>query len=164
MTPIRDLIEAASTSEYAAARSLIEEYARSLAIDLCFEQLDAELSQLANLYGPPTGCLLLARVDEGLIGCGALRRISDTMCEMKRLYVRPVGRGVGVGRDIAVGLIRKASSLGYGRMVLDSLLEMREAQSLYRSLGFTETAPYYDNPRPGFVYMALNLPRVNPVD
>lgn len=143
---------------------MIEEYAQSLAVDLCFERLDAELSQLADLYGPPTGCLLLARLDEDLVGCGALRRISDEVCEMKRLYVRPVGRGLGVGRDIAVGLIRKASTLGYTRMVLDSLVEMREAQSLYRSLGFTETAPYYDNPRPGFVYMALNLPRADPAD
>jgi ribosomal protein S18 acetylase RimI-like enzyme len=157
MTSRREIIEAGSASEYATGRSMIEEYAQSLAIDLCFEKLDSELNQLPVIYGPPTGCLLLARLDEDLIGCGGLRRISDKVCEMKRLYVRPVGRGLGVGRDIAVGLIREASALGYTRMVLDSLVDMSSAQNLYRSLGFTETAPYYDNPRPGFVYMALDL-------
>jgi putative acetyltransferase len=157
MTAKRDVIEARSASEYATGRSMIEEYAQSLPVDLRFEQLDAELNQLADIYGPPTGCLLLARLDEDLIGCGGLRRISDKVCEMKRLYVRPVGRGLGVGRDIAVGLIQKASALGYTRMVLDSLVDMSSAQNLYQSLGFTRTAPYYDDPRPGFVYMALDL-------
>jgi putative acetyltransferase len=153
----RQVLEAHHASEFATGRLLFEEYAASLSINLCFESFDSELNQLSEMYGPPLGCLLLFRFDEIFVGCGGVRRLSDGVCEMKRLYVRPVGRGMGLGRTLATGLVRKAAALGYSRMVLDSLVEMTAAQKLYRSLGFRETAPYYDNPRPGFVYMALDL-------
>jgi putative acetyltransferase len=148
---------ARGAGEFAAGRLLFEEYAASLGIDLCFESFDSELNQLPTMYGPPWGCLLLARLDEGFVGCGGVRRLSDAVCEMKRLYVRPVARGMGLGRTLATELVQKAAALGYTRMVLDSLVDMTPAQALYRSLGFREISPYYDNPSPGFVYMALDI-------
>jgi ribosomal protein S18 acetylase RimI-like enzyme len=152
-----ELLEAQHAGDFATAHLLFEEYAASLRIDLSSEGFDSELNRLPEMYGPPWGCLLLARLDEIFVGCGGVRRLSDGVCEMKRLYVRPVGRGMGVGRTLATGLVRKATALGYTRILLDSLVEMTPAQELYRSLGFREISPYYDNPRPGFVYMALDI-------
>jgi len=109
------------------------------------------------MYAAPSGCLLLARRDDAFVACGALRRKSETVCEMKRLYVSTEGRGAGLGRRIADALIRKASVLGYSSMVLDTLPGMSAAQGLYRSLGFRERSPYYHNPVAGVVYMELDL-------
>ena len=156
MTSKPVLREAATKNEFAAARLLFEEYAEHLAIDLCFQDFESELRQLPDMYGPPSGCLLLVCRDEAFVGCGGVRRISDSVCEMKRLYVRPELRGMKVGRELCIGLIRTASSLGYSRMVLDTLADMTAARSLYRSLGFRDTSPYYLNPTPGVLYMELD--------
>jgi len=91
------------------------------------------------------------------VGCGAVRRLSGSSCEMKRLYVRPEARGANLGRLMVQSLIAKARSLGYARMLLDTLSGMIPAQTLYRSLGFRETGPYYTNPLPDVVYMELTL-------
>jgi putative acetyltransferase len=151
------IMQAASEKEFAAGRLLFEEYAKSLSVDLCFQDFAAELKQLPSMYGAPAGCLLLARAGETHIGCGGLRKLSDTVCEMKRLYVRPAGRGTGLGRHLATALIDRATSLGYQRIVLDSLMDMTAAQNLYRTLGFRDAAPYYSNPTPGVVYMQRDL-------
>ena len=151
------IIEAASAADFAAARALFEEYAAELKIDLCFQGFAAELTQLEERYGPPAGCLLLARRGDSSVGCGALRRLSADTCEMKRLYVRAGARGTAIGRVIAEGLTARARSLGYQRMVLDTLAGMIPARSLYRSLGFREAAAYYQNLSPDALYMELDL-------
>jgi GNAT superfamily N-acetyltransferase len=151
------LREAATAADFAEARVLFEEYAAQLHIDLCFQGFAAELTQLADIYGPPFGCLLLVRRGEVPMGCGAVRRLSPQACEMKRLYVRPDARGANLGRVIAQGLIGKARSLGLERILLDTLSGMIPARTLYRSLGFRETSPYYMNPLPDVVYMELAL-------
>ena len=168
-TPV--LIEAADAREYAAAGALFREYAAEINIDLCFQDFAAELTRLAEIYGPPSGCLLLA-IEPGRpggassggaalagtpVGCGALRRLSAERSELKRLYVRPQARGTKLGRMIAEALIARARELGYSCVLLDTLRAMITAQSLYRSLGFKETAHYYDNPMPDMVYMQLDL-------
>jgi ribosomal protein S18 acetylase RimI-like enzyme len=149
--------EAAEPADFAEARELFQEYADQLNIDLCFQGFDAELDQLTSMYAPPSGCLILAQGEAGPIGCGAIRRFHDDACEMKRLYLRPRARGTGVGRALAELLVSRAKALGYARMYLDTLVDMRAARKLYSSLGFRETAPYYDNPLPGVVYMELDL-------
>jgi ribosomal protein S18 acetylase RimI-like enzyme len=165
MPPTYQLVEAVSPAQFDAARSLIEEYAAqigaSMGVDLGFQNFEAELNQLPNMYGPPSGCLLLANRDDEWVGCGALRRFSDDVCEMKRLYVKPNVRGANLGRHLTERLVAKARALGYRRMVLDTLAEMAAAQTLYRSLGFREIEPYYFNPMAGASYMELDL--VTPV-
>ena len=99
----------------------------------------------------------MAEQDGLYIGCVALRRIAQDTCEMKRLYVSPNGRGQGVGRALAGGIISEARRLGYARMLLDTLPAMREAHSLYAALGFKPIPAYRYNPVPGTTFMELRL-------
>lgn len=152
------LTQARSESEWRLARALIEEYAASLNVDLCFQNLEHELAHLPAEYGPPYGVFLLAAEDDGYLGCIGLRRISDGIGEVKRLYVRPAARGRGAGRLLAEGIVAAAKRLGYARLRLDTLPDMQEAQALYASLGFKAIPEYRFNPVPGTVFLELSLP------
>jgi ribosomal protein S18 acetylase RimI-like enzyme len=152
------IVEAHGEEGIAAARGLFLEYAERLGIDLCFQGFDRELAELPGDYAPPGGRLLLAIADERhTVACVALRELEQSVCEMKRLYVRPSHRGAGLGRRLAEAVIAEARSIGYERMRLDTLLVMHEAQRLYESLGFREIEPYYPNPIPGARFMELEL-------
>jgi ribosomal protein S18 acetylase RimI-like enzyme len=140
------------------ARALFLEYAAGLGISLCFQNFDRELANLPGDYAPPEGRLLLATEDDQLAGCIALRKLSDGICEMKRLFIRPAYRGKGLGRVLVNALIDEARQLGYTRMRLDTLVgRMDQAIALYRSIGFVEIEPYYENPIEDAKYMQLEL-------
>jgi putative acetyltransferase len=160
-TPGIRLVVAEAPRQLDAAREIMREYARSLAIDLCFQDFDAELASLPGDYAPPGGQLLLALVDGRLAGCGAMRALRDVdyanACEMKRLYVRPAFRGFGLGRLVAEALVDEARRAGYSVMLLDTLDEMECARGLYAMLGFVEIPPYYFNPIAGAHYLKLDL-------
>ncbi len=151
------LHQAASPAEVEAARGLFLAYADSLDFSLCFQGFDGELAQLPGYYAPPTGRLLLARVDGALAGCVALRDLGEGSCEMKRLYVDPGFRGVGLGRTLAEAIIAEARAIGYGRIRLETLRSMVSARALYDFLGFTDIPPYYHNPVEGAAYKELVL-------
>ena len=139
------------------ARGLVEEYATSLNTDLGFQDFQHEIHSLPREYGPPDGCFILAVREGRFIGCGALRRFSDSACEMKRLYVVPGHRGGGVGRIVAEALIQHARQRRYQSMLLDTLPSMVGAQALYTSLGFKPTPAYRYNPVPGASFWRLEL-------
>ena len=138
-------------------RELFLEYGASLDFDLCFQGFDGELAVLPGAYGPPRGRLFLASADGKLAGGVGLRPLGADTSEMKRLYVRPEFQGRGLGRRLAEATIEAAREIGYRRMRLDTIANMCAAQALYRSLGFTEIPPYYDNPLEGVVYFELKL-------
>ena len=151
------VFDAETDAHFLTARGLFEEYAAALAIDLGFQNFEEELEALHEMYAPPRGCLLLAEWNHDIVGCAALRPLADDVCEMKRLFVLPEVRGRDIGRQLATAIIDRAHASGYTRMVLDTLATMTTALSLYRSLGFRETEPYYDNPLDDVVYLELDL-------
>ncbi|MEZ5817173.1 MAG: GNAT family N-acetyltransferase [Hyphomicrobiaceae bacterium] len=157
--PSPGIARARSPADVAAVAVLFRAYAASLDVDLAYQDFEAELASLPGMYAPPRGALLLARDEAGApLGCVALRPLqSPGSCEMKRLYVAPEGRGVGLGRRLAEAIVEDARRLGYREMRLDSLPTMSSAIALYRRLGFVETAPYYATPVAGTVFMALDL-------
>jgi len=138
-------------------RDLFREYQQWLGVDLCFQGFEQEMIDLPGKYAEPKGCLLLARDGEAIVGGVGLWPLDESVCEMKRLYVRPDGRGRGLGRRLAVAIIDEARNRGYGRMFLDTLPQLTAALTLYNSLGFVETEPYYDNPLEGVSYLSLDL-------
>ena len=146
-----------SAGEWREARRLIEEYAASLKVDLCFQNIDHELEHLAGEYGPPSGAFLLARENGVALGCVGLRRSAEGVGEMKRLYAVPAARGKGVGRMLAEAIVAAARNLGYASVVLDTLPTMKEAQALYATLGFRPTTAYRFNPIEGTAYLELKL-------
>jgi len=143
----------------AVVRELFAEYADSLGIDLSFQGFAAELAQLPGKYAPPLGDILIARDAAGMVlGCVALRPTAlPGTAEMKRLYLRPAARGQALGRRLAEAILARAREAGHARVVLDTLASMYAARRLYVELGFQPVPPYYDNPLPGTLYMALEL-------
>lgn len=139
------------------AKRLFAEYARTLDVDLGFQDFERELRELPGEYAAPRGCLLLALDSEEAAGCVALRDLGGAVCEMKRLYVRRTFRGSGLGRRLAQAIITEARSLGYSRMRLDTLPSMQAAAALYGSLSFREIAAYRYNPVAGSKFMELDL-------
>jgi len=169
--------------ELDAVRAIFRDYADSLAIDLAFQDFDGELADLPGEYAEPRGTLLLALVDPAHVnedagraaptlkradgtlahvaGCCALRPLDTTdyanAAEMKRLYVRPGFRGLGLGRQLADAILDAARSAGYACVLLDTLDDMESARALYEDLGFAEVPPYYHNPVAGAHYLKVDL-------
>jgi GNAT superfamily N-acetyltransferase len=133
-----------------------------LLIDAYFDAdaFEQELSTLPGKYAPPDGELLLAYADGEPAGCVALRRLDAHSCEMKRMFLYPRFHGRGIGRALGVAVIAAARAAGYSLMRLDTSVRQIEAQTLYQSLGFRRTEPYYELPAAlsdWLVFMELSL-------
>ena len=138
-------------------RNLFKEYAAWLGFDLGFQDFEREFAELPGDYSPPDGQLLLATYGTHIAGCVALRKFSQGICEMKRLYVRPRFRDKGIGKSLSESIIAEARKAGYEQMRLDTVPSMKKAIALYRSLGFKEIEPYRHNPIEGATFMELAL-------
>jgi len=140
-------------------RDLFKEYAESLSFDLSFQDFEHELSQLPGGYALPEGRLLIAKYKSRVAGCVALRKIDNTTCEMKRLFVRKGFRGKRIGKGLAERVLDEARQIGYQCVRLDTTPEMKNALRLYQNLGFKPIDPYGLNPVKGATFMELNLER-----
>ncbi len=169
-------IRPARAEEMDGVRQLLREYEASIGHDLCFQSFEAELAGLPGRYAPPKGALVVAvrndleqplmarpiaasQKNRTLAGCVAVRPLAgnEATAEMKRLFVIPEQRGAGLGRRLAIAAIEAARAAAYRDLVLDTLASMQTAITLYQSLGFVETEPYYSNPLAGVVYLRKRL-------
>ncbi|GAC1355182.1 MAG: N-acetyltransferase [Variovorax sp.] len=184
-TPTVALVTPGTLRELDATRRIFRDHADALGIDLAFQGFEQELASLPGDYTAPRGALLLALLDAGnappeasaapsaavlargsgppalVGGCCALRPF-DTVdypnaAEMKRLYVRPAFRGLGLGRQLAEAILDAARAAGYASVLLDTLDEMETARMLYQDLGFVEVPPYYHNPVAGAHYFRVDI-------
>jgi ribosomal protein S18 acetylase RimI-like enzyme len=133
---------------------MFREYAAWIGDDFWSAGFEEELAALPGYYD----ALLVAR-DEGgaLIGSAAVRRLPDGTAELRRLYVRPSARGIGLGKKLAAAAVNRARELGYTVLRLDTLPRMEAARAIYASLGFVQREPYSDNPIPGVLFFELRL-------
>ena len=133
---------------------MFREYADAIGEGFWRGGFEEELADLPGYYD----MLLVARGDEGeLAGSVALKRLPDGSGELKRLYVRPSARGIGLGKTLAAAAVERARDRGYSLLRLDTLPTMEAAQGIYASLGFAPCRPYSDNPIPGVLFFELQL-------
>jgi GNAT superfamily N-acetyltransferase len=151
------LLQATTPREWDEAQRLVREYAASLNVDLSFQNFDHELQHFTTDYAPPTGAFILAEDADRYVACIGLRQFAEGIGEIKRLYVVPAARGLGLGRLLVERIIVVAREVGYGSLLLDTLPFMKEAQSLYVALGFKPTVPYRYNPVAGSAFLRLDL-------
>ena|SRR6266404_1504275 len=138
---------------HAADRHIVESYFDPQAFS-------GELDNLPGEFAEPHGRLLVAEEDGRIAGCVALRDLGEGACEMKRMFVYPEFQGRGVGQLLGRAIIGEAKAIGYRKMLLDTGPEQREAQALYRKLGFKDVEPYYElsaELRNWLVFMELDL-------
>jgi putative acetyltransferase len=160
-SPVVELRTPAHATELLATRTIFTEYASTVSVDLCFQNFSQELDALPGEYTEPRGALFLAWVDGAVAGCCALRPFDASdyanAAEMKRLYVRPAYRGLGLGRLLTEGILDAARAAAYHCVLLDTLDDMEAARALYEDLGFVEIPPYYHNPHAGAHYLKVDL-------
>jgi GNAT superfamily N-acetyltransferase len=135
-----------------------EEPATSPAAQHCLERYYGELrkrfeegfdpgkSVLHSLdeFAPPNGGFLVIYADREPVACGGFTPLGSDAAYLKRMWVAPEARGLGVGRQLLAALEEKAQSLGYLVARLETHKALAEAQQLYRSSGYTEVAPFND--------------------
>ena len=159
--PAIEILSPRHEADLLQTKDIFLAYAKAINIDLCFQDFDTELANLPGDYSPPRGALLLAWVDQKLAGCCAMRPIDSSdyanAAEMKRLFVRPEFRGLGLGRQLAESIIDAARMSGYDSVLLDTLDDMEIARAMYEDLGFKEIPPYYHNPLAGAHYLKVDL-------
>lgn len=152
-----------SPEDVASTVPLLEAYAQTLArtmdIDITAQDFDTDMFEVPAKYASPAGALFVARdSSHQSVGCVALQPFPKPgFCEMKRLYVAPRGRGLGLGRTLAMTAIEEARRLDYRTMLLGTLAGLTAARALYKSLGFVEIEQYYDTPNANTIFLQLDL-------
>jgi putative acetyltransferase len=129
---------------------------------LSFQGNDEEFSRLAEKYSGLESQIYVATDGVELFGCAAFRRIDSEVCEMKRVFVRPGGRGLGLGRRLVTTILESAKRVGYQKICLDVLPEFKAAYVLYVALGFKDHPPVTQNPVPGTHFLGMDLRALEP--
>ena len=165
-----EILQATTPTHYDAVEKLVREYIEWDADQTSKLGLDPQVfidfyyggepESLPGKFAPPMGCLLLATLNGQPAGCIGFRQLTEEVCELKRMYVRPTCRGNGIGKKLAIELIRQARKRGYKSIKLETARFMSEAHQLYQSLGFVFCPPYYEMPeslRETSFFMELQL-------
>lgn len=152
-----DISVALAPEDIAAVRKLLNYYGELRNHDAALGDYTKELKSLPGKYGPPQGCLLLARMGDVVIGCVAFQALSSSICEMKRMFVLPDYQGQGVGFRLVERLLLEAQKLDYQLMRLDTHPSMLKAAKLYQSMGFYSIERYNQNPTPGIRFFEKKL-------
>ncbi len=147
-----------SSKQWADVERLIRDYLDDLPFEIDFQDVDRELEALATEYGSPDGAALLVVDDGGFaVGVVGVRRFDERSAELKRMYLAPEARGMGMGRALGAAAVAAARDLGYERLLLDTVATMTAAIATYAALGFVEISPYRHNPLPDARFFALDL-------
>ncbi|MBP6014489.1 MAG: GNAT family N-acetyltransferase [Alphaproteobacteria bacterium] len=117
-------------------------------IDAYFDEREwqSELADLPGHYGQPHGAIVLALVDGQPAGCVVMRGIGFSVAEMRRLFVRPAFRGMGVARRMIDTLLDLSCRRGYSLMRFEAVAFETEVELLCDVMGFRRIAPYYACP------------------
>jgi ribosomal protein S18 acetylase RimI-like enzyme len=155
-----EIITPTTEKDLEIARQLGYQYAATISEDPFLEKYFksqnyfAEIDKMPKGYEPPDGAYFLAFVEDTPAGIVALKRLENSICEMKRLFVAPEFRGTGLGRILAERIVSEGKKLGYTKMRLDnSRSVMAKAVALYKSMGFYEIEPYNQNFVPDAYFM-----------
>lgn len=162
------IFEAKTEKELAVVRELFEEYAYFLKTDIYqkidsrfreqhWQELEEDTKYLPGDYGAPKGCILLAEYQGQAAGCVAIKELDVEICKMKRLYVRPQFRNLGIGKGLSKAIIEHGEKLGYHCMRLHTSQLLDAAMELYKALGFKEIAPYQQSLTETSVFLELKL-------
>ena len=143
--------------DYKIAKELFAEYAASIAINLEFQRFDEELLTLKEMYSSPSGGIILVKEAGQVLGCVAIRKISNTIGELKRMYMKPAHQNKGLGKILLNKALDLAKTCNYNTVQLDTLAEMISAINLYKQAGFYEIPPYYFNPISTVIYLEKQL-------
>lgn len=148
-----EIIVASSPADFQNAAVLFREYAEFLARDLSFQNFEKELEEITIQYSFPTGGLLLVQAEGELpVGCVGVKKFEEDICELKRMYIQPKGRGLGFGKKLLKQAFDLAKELGYAKMRLDTLPHLESAVHLYEAEGFYRIEAYTYNPFEGVRY------------
>jgi len=133
---------AKSQQDFSEGKNIILEYANMLGIDLSFQNFDNEINNLQEMYSEPTGGLILASVNNKIVGVAGIRKFENNDCELKRMYVKKDYRNLGIGKLLLEYAIELSTKLNYNKLKLDTIDSMKSAIKLYLSFGFEEISPY----------------------
>jgi GNAT superfamily N-acetyltransferase len=164
---LEEIAPTASNSTLAQAQALLLEYGRFVVAQsgvarFCFGSLEKEAARLPQAYQEQGGGCLMAHANGQPAGFIAWRAIPASVAsnawELKRLWVRPIARGLSLGRILTQAVLDRAVAAGCRTVYLDTVPEaMPEAHRLYLDLGFEPCAPYNDNPVEGLAYLSKSL-------
>ncbi len=134
----------ATSSEWKVVRQLLIDYRNEFDDETCFTSFEEEFNNLEAVYAEAGKwkLIVIEEPSQKIAGCVGVRTLSPGVAEMKRLYVIPSHRGLHLGKRLAEEIILLTQKNHYTRMVLDTMLEMKDAQRLYEKLGFRVAGPY----------------------
>jgi ribosomal protein S18 acetylase RimI-like enzyme len=139
--------------EITKAKELILEYIKWLHQDLAYQNIDDELQYFPQKYEEPDGTFIIAKDNNNVIGCVAIKKLEEDICEMKRLFVNDKYKNNGIGKKLVEIIIEEAKRKNYKKIRLDTMKIMESAINLYYKNNFYEIKPYYNNPNKDVLYL-----------